>query len=96
VDRGPQQLETVSLLLCYKVKYPERFFLLRGNHETLTINHHYGFHAEIEQRYGNDARLWENFNVGTPPPHYSFLSLSLPEPPLSPFRPPSSTFPTRR
>ncbi|KAL1330244.1 hypothetical protein AAHE18_12G097000 [Arachis hypogaea] len=29
VDRGKQSLETICLLLAYKIKYPENFFLLR-------------------------------------------------------------------
>jgi len=33
IDRGKQSLETICLLLAYKIKYPENFFILRGNHE---------------------------------------------------------------
>jgi hypothetical protein len=38
VDRGKQSLETICLLMCYKLKYPETFFLLRGNHECPNVN----------------------------------------------------------
>ena len=62
VDRGAQSLETILLLLCYKVRYPNQFFLLRGNHETENINRVYGFQAEIVRRYNNDV-LWYKFNV---------------------------------
>ncbi|KAF9985478.1 hypothetical protein BGZ65_010753 [Modicella reniformis] len=37
VDRGKQSLETMLLLFCYKIKYPENFFLLRGNHECANV-----------------------------------------------------------
>lgn len=43
VDRGKQSLETICLLFAYKVKYPENFFMLRGNHEVSGINRIYGF-----------------------------------------------------
>jgi hypothetical protein len=39
-------LETICLLLAYKIKYPENFFILRGNHECASINRIYGFYDE--------------------------------------------------
>lgn len=46
VDRGKQSLETICLLLAFKIKYPENFFVLRGNHECASINRIYGFYDE--------------------------------------------------
>ena len=59
VDRGKQSLETICLLLAYKVKYPENFFLLRGNHECASINRIYGFYDECKRRYS--VKLWKTF-----------------------------------
>ncbi|CAK5274543.1 unnamed protein product [Mycena citricolor] len=59
VDRGKQSLETICLLLAYKIKYPENFFILRGNHECACINRIYGFYDECKRRY--NIKLWKTF-----------------------------------
>lgn len=59
VDRGKQSLETICLLLAYKIKFPENFFLLRGNHECASINRIYGFYDECKRRY--NIKLWKTF-----------------------------------
>ncbi|XP_075521898.1 serine/threonine-protein phosphatase PP1 isozyme 2 [Primulina tabacum] len=59
VDRGKQSLETICLLLAFKIKFPENFFLLRGNHECASINRIYGFYDECKRRF--NVRLWKIF-----------------------------------
>lgn len=59
VDRGKQSLETILLLFCYKLKFPENFFLLRGNHECANVTRVYGFYDECKRRC--NIKIWKTF-----------------------------------
>ena len=69
VDRGKQSLETICLLLAYKIKYPENFFLLRGNHECASINRIYGFYDECK----NEQHKRQPVIVLLPLPAWPFI-----------------------
>jgi len=59
VDRGAYGLECVCLLLAYKVKFPDKMHMLRGNHECGPISRIYGFYDEVKRRF--NVKMWKAF-----------------------------------
>eukprot|EP00038_Savillea_parva_P019708 m.28477 g.28477 ORF g.28477 m.28477 type:complete len:314 (-) comp4521_c0_seq1:274-1215(-) len=60
VDRGIHSVETVSLVVALKVRYPERVTMIRGNHESRQITQVYGFYEECLRKY-NTPDVWIMF-----------------------------------
>ncbi|KAJ3363034.1 putative serine/threonine protein phosphatase [Allomyces javanicus] len=71
VDRGYYSVETISLLACLKLRYPNRIWLLRGNHESRAVTQTYGFYTECMRKY-NSANVWRYFTD-----MFDFLTLSV-------------------
>ncbi|KAI2803738.1 hypothetical protein BLOT_007874 [Blomia tropicalis] len=53
VDRGPKGVEVVCFLFTCKLIQPNRFILLRGNHEVSKVNKKYAFGALISNIFGD-------------------------------------------
>jgi len=52
VDRGSFSCEVILALLAYKVTYPDKVWLIRGNHECASVSGHFGFKEECKMKYG--------------------------------------------
>jgi len=60
VSMGFFSVETMSLLICLKLRFPERITLLRGRHESRRLTQVYGFYNEIIRKYGT-PKVWNYF-----------------------------------
>lgn len=52
IDRGPEMIECVGLVMQALVDYPNQVYYLRGNHELESINSVYGFRGFVTQFFG--------------------------------------------
>ena len=57
---GPQSFETLMILLCFKLKYPNSVYIIRGQNEVESINLPY-FFAQIQQQF-DDEEIFYLFN----------------------------------
>ena len=61
VDRGEFSIDVITMLFVFLNSFPDHITLLRGNHEFIDTNTHYGFRDECSERFGNDA-IFNLFN----------------------------------
>jgi serine/threonine-protein phosphatase 5 len=60
IDRGSFSVEVVMTMLCWKIVYPNHFFMSRGNHESKNLNKLYGFEGEVKHKY--DIKTYDLFS----------------------------------
>ena len=72
MDRGLFSVETISLLTCLKLRYPDRVQLIRGNHESRAVTQVRSMHStysasislessssDIWLLYGMHSQIWQ-------------------------------------
>ncbi|GMR62522.1 hypothetical protein PMAYCL1PPCAC_32717, partial [Pristionchus mayeri] len=62
VDRGRQSIEIVMALFCIKMLFPDRVFLLRGNHEFVDVNKK-GLYKDFQNRYSDKDLAFKLYHI---------------------------------
>ncbi|MBN1800939.1 MAG: metallophosphoesterase [Candidatus Lokiarchaeota archaeon] len=63
VDRGRFQLECLVLICCLKIIDPNRYYILRGNHEEGDVNKRYGFYDVFVRKFKDSKKFEEIENL---------------------------------
>lgn len=59
VDRGSNSIACTNLLLALLLQYPDKVHIVRGNHESLSVNIRYGFLHEVKKFYGIENQFFD-------------------------------------
>ncbi len=77
VDRGLYQLECFILVLALKVKDSNKYYLLRGNHETLKVNKNYGFFQDFLNRFKDPKKFSQVVDIYNALPYCALVNESI-------------------
>ena len=77
VDRGIKQLECLILILALKIRYPNKYYFLVGNHETLEMNQQYGFFQEFMTKFNDQKKFDEILAVYNALPFCALINKSI-------------------
>ena len=62
VDRGECGVEVFLFLAALKLNYPTTVTMLRGNHESISMNEAYNFRKEVLYKYDGDVEVFDAFS----------------------------------
>lgn len=77
VDRGLYQLECLILVLALKIKDSNKYYLLKGNHETLEVNKNYGFFQDFLNRFKDPKKFDTVLAIYNALPYCALLNESI-------------------
>ena len=77
VDRGSHQVECLILVLALKIKDSNRYYLIKGNHETLEVNRNYGFFQDFLNRFKDPKKFNQVTAIYNSLPYSALLNESI-------------------